>query len=37
MQLNVRVPENVNPGSAVPIDLIVGNISSPPGVTIAVR
>lgn len=37
MQLNVRVPETVNPGSAVPIDLIVGNISSPPGVTIAVR
>ncbi|MCC6585611.1 MAG: hypothetical protein IT168_02730 [Bryobacterales bacterium] len=37
MQLNVRVPENVNPGPAVPIELIVGNVSSPPGVTIAVR
>jgi uncharacterized protein (TIGR03437 family) len=37
MQVNVRVPSGIKTGSAVPIVLIVGNASSQPGVTLAVR
>jgi uncharacterized protein (TIGR03437 family) len=37
LQVNVRVPNGVNPGTAVPIELLVGSFSSPLGVTVAVR
>jgi uncharacterized protein (TIGR03437 family) len=37
MQVNVRVPSGIKPGSAVPIVLSVGNASSQPGVTLAVQ
>jgi len=37
MQVNVRIPEAVLPGSAVPILLQVGGFSSPSGVTVAVQ
>jgi uncharacterized protein (TIGR03437 family) len=37
VQINAKVPENVAPGAAVPIDLTIGGISGLAGVTIAVR
>ena len=37
MQINAVVPEAVNPGDAVPIDLTIGGASSPAGVTVAVK
>jgi uncharacterized protein (TIGR03437 family) len=37
MQVNVTVPPQVSPGAAVPVVLTVGGISSPGGVTIAVK
>ncbi len=37
LQVNARVPEAVTPGDAVPLVLRIGAISSPPGVTLAVR
>jgi uncharacterized protein (TIGR03437 family) len=36
-QVNVRVPNSVTPGSAVPIQIRVGNATSRTGVTLAVR
>ncbi|MBZ5584357.1 MAG: hypothetical protein LAQ30_19520, partial [Acidobacteriia bacterium] len=36
MQVNLKVPEGVEPGSAVEVVLKVGGISSPAGVTIVV-
>jgi uncharacterized protein (TIGR03437 family) len=37
LQVNVRIPEGVTPGPAVPVGLTVGNASSQSGVTLAVR
>jgi uncharacterized protein (TIGR03437 family) len=37
MQVNVRIPANAPVGAAVPIDLLVGNFASAPGVTLAIR
>lgn len=37
MRLDVRIPSGIQPGSAVPVVLLVGGASSPPGVTIAVQ
>ncbi len=37
MQVNAKVPPGVTPGPAVPIELIVGEISSAAGVTVALR
>jgi uncharacterized protein (TIGR03437 family) len=37
LQVNARVPEGVTPGPAVPVEVIIGGVSSQPGVTIAVR
>jgi len=37
LQVNVRVPPGAPAGSAVPVVLTVGNASSQPGVTMAVR
>ena len=36
MQINVRIPSGITPGSAVPIVIQVGNATSQTGVTIAV-
>jgi uncharacterized protein (TIGR03437 family) len=35
--VNVRVPLNVASGNAVPVVLTVGNASSQPGITMAVK
>lgn len=37
MQVNARVPKNITPGKAVPVQLIVGGKPSQDGVTLAVR
>ncbi len=37
LQVNVRVPDGVTPGPAVPVVLTVGNNSAQSGVTLAVR
>jgi uncharacterized protein (TIGR03437 family) len=37
MQINVRIPSIVQPGSAVPVAVQVGTASGPTGVTIAVQ
>jgi uncharacterized protein (TIGR03437 family) len=37
MQINVRVPTGINPGSAVPVVVTIGGVSSQHGVTIAVQ
>jgi len=37
MQVNVPIPDNAPTGAAIPIDLLVGNFASAPGVTIAIR
>ncbi len=37
LQVNAKVPLNVAPGSAVPIELIVGDVASAAGVTVAIR
>ena len=37
IQVNVLIPENAPTGGAIPIDLLVGNFASAPGVTIAIR
>jgi uncharacterized protein (TIGR03437 family) len=36
-QVNVLIPANVTPGSAVPVTIAIGGISSPLGTTIAVQ
>jgi uncharacterized protein (TIGR03437 family) len=37
LQVNAKVPAGVTPGSAVPIELIVGDTTSASGVTVAIR
>jgi uncharacterized protein (TIGR03437 family) len=37
LQVNAQVPATVTPGNSVPIQLTVGNVASPAGVTIAVQ
>ena len=37
MQVNAKVPVGVAPGSAVPIELIVGDTTCAAGVTVAIR
>lgn len=37
LQVNAKVPATVTPGTAVPIEIIVGDTTSPGGVTVAVR
>jgi uncharacterized protein (TIGR03437 family) len=37
LQVNAQVPATVTPGNSVPIQLTVGTVSSPAGVTIAVQ
>jgi len=36
-QINILIPANVPPGSAVPVTVTIGSISSPAGTTIAVQ
>jgi uncharacterized protein (TIGR03437 family) len=36
MQVNVQIPVGISPGTAVPVSLVVGGVSSQTGVTIAV-
>lgn len=37
MQFNVRVPQNISTGSAVPLTVSIGTIAGPAGVTVAIR
>jgi len=37
LQVNVRVPAEVTPGAAVPVELTIGTESSQAGVTLAVN
>lgn len=37
LQVNALVPAGITPGTAVPIELIIGGVSSQAGVTVAVR
>lgn len=37
LQMNVRVPQEVTPGNAVPVFLVIGNTASPAGITMAVN
>lgn len=37
LQVNVRVPQAVTPGSAEPVVLVIGNAASQSGLTMAVR
>jgi uncharacterized protein (TIGR03437 family) len=37
VQINALVPDNIVPGAAVPIDLTIGGVTTPTGVTIAVK
>jgi uncharacterized protein (TIGR03437 family) len=37
LQINATVPDGVTPGDAVPIEITIGDITSPTGVTLAVR
>jgi uncharacterized protein (TIGR03437 family) len=37
LQVNVQVPESINPGSSVPVTITVGGVISQANVTIAVR
>jgi uncharacterized protein (TIGR03437 family) len=37
IQINVIVPSAIVPSATVPVDLTIGGITSPAGVTIAVR
>ena len=37
LQVNVRIPEAVTAGAAVPVTLTIGGVRSQPGVTVAVR
>ncbi len=37
MQINVRVPSGIKPGSAVPVVVAIGGVKSQPGVTIALQ
>ena len=37
VQINVVVPTGVSPGNAVPIEVTIGGVTSPAGVTVAIR
>jgi uncharacterized protein (TIGR03437 family) len=37
LQVNAKVPAEALPDLATPIQLIVGNLASPPGTTISVQ
>jgi uncharacterized protein (TIGR03437 family) len=37
VQLNVTVPIGVAPGNSVPVDVTIGGVTSPSGVTVAIR
>jgi uncharacterized protein (TIGR03437 family) len=37
LQMNVQVPESINPGSSVPVTITVGGVTSQANVTIAVQ
>jgi uncharacterized protein (TIGR03437 family) len=37
LQVNARVPDGVTPGPSLPVEVIIGGVSSQAGVTIAVR
>jgi uncharacterized protein (TIGR03437 family) len=37
LQVNVEVPSNAPPGSSVPVQLTIGGVSSPAGVTVSLR
>jgi uncharacterized protein (TIGR03437 family) len=37
LQINVVVPVGVSPGSAVPVEVTIGGVTSPAGATVAVR
>jgi uncharacterized protein (TIGR03437 family) len=37
LQVNALIPTTVQPGSRVPVQLIIGGVESPAGITIAVR
>jgi uncharacterized protein (TIGR03437 family) len=37
LQVNVRVPANIDPGNNVPVVVTVGNVKSPAGVTMSVQ
>jgi uncharacterized protein (TIGR03437 family) len=37
LQINARVPAQAPSGAAVPVSLKIGNATSPPGVTLAIR
>jgi uncharacterized protein (TIGR03437 family) len=37
MQINVQVPESIQPGDAVPVVVRIGDTESQPGLTMAVR
>jgi uncharacterized protein (TIGR03437 family) len=37
LQLNVLVPQSVTPGSAVPVTVTIGGVTSQAGVTLAIQ
>lgn len=37
LQVNARVPEGVTPGDAVPVEIMIGDRRSQPGITLAVK
>jgi uncharacterized protein (TIGR03437 family) len=37
IQVNLRIPEGITPGPAVPVELTIGGRTSASGVTMAVR
>jgi uncharacterized protein (TIGR03437 family) len=37
LQVNVRVPANIDRGNNVPVVVTVGNVKSPAGVTMSVK
>jgi uncharacterized protein (TIGR03437 family) len=37
LQLNIRLADNTPSGSALPLSIVVGGVSSPAGVTLAVQ
>jgi uncharacterized protein (TIGR03437 family) len=37
LQVNCQIAENITPGDGVPVILMVGNRTSPPGVTLAIQ
>jgi uncharacterized protein (TIGR03437 family) len=37
VQINARVPDDVAPGTSVPVVIRIGEFNSPDGITVAVR